>query len=30
MGLGDLCDRRNNAVTHLILLEKRGEAFRRP
>lgn len=30
LGLGDLCGRKNDAVTHLILLEERGEAFGRP
>lgn len=30
LSLGDLCGWENNAVTHLILQERRGEAFRRP
>lgn len=30
LGLGDLCGWGNNAVTHLILQERSGEAFRRP
>lgn len=29
LGLGDLCVWGNDTVTHLVLLERRGEAFSR-